>query len=132
MDKIIVITGAGGGLGSVFAKELAKDGFRMVILDSNLVAAEKVASAIKEDGGIALAVQCDVTSKESLEHAREVVRFTFGKCNILLNCAGIQDPLAKTTREMYQKGDELNTIVSKMSSNPRDRRQEYADLWSSA
>ena len=123
MDKIIVITGAGGGLGSVFSKEFAKIGYKVALLDFNLKAAEVVASEIKNKGGEAIAIQCDVTSKDSLEHAREKVRSVFGKCNVLLNSAGIQDPLAKTTREQYHRGDELDTVVVELNN-----KEQYADL----
>lgn len=109
MNQVVVITGAGGGLGSVFAKEFGKDKKRVVVLDFNFQAAEAVARKIRETGGEAIAVSGDVTHKESLEEARAQVRNAFGKCDILINCAGVQDPYAKTTKEEYEPGDELDT-----------------------
>lgn len=126
MQRVIVITGAGGGLGSVFAKKFAADGYKVAILDFNLTAAKEVAKQIVSAGGSAIAIQCDVTSKESMEAAREEVRAAYGKLNVLLNCAGIQDPLAKTTHEKYLKGDELNTVVAQPDSSktPEEAREE--------
>ena len=109
MEQVVVITGAGGGLGSIFAKEFAKDGRKVAILDFNLEAAGRVAEEIRASGGRAAAFSCDVTDKASLEAARRNVRETFGACDVLINCAGIQDPLAKTTKEAYEPGDELGT-----------------------
>ena len=43
MSRTVVITGAGGGLGSIFAKEFAKTGYRVAILDFNIQAGQKVA-----------------------------------------------------------------------------------------
>ena len=43
MNRTVVITGAGGGLGSIFAKEFAKTGYRVAILDFNIQAGQKVA-----------------------------------------------------------------------------------------
>ena len=47
MEQVVVITGAGGGLGSIFAKEFAKDGRKVAILDFNLEAAGRVAEEIR-------------------------------------------------------------------------------------
>ena len=47
MSRTVVITGAGGGLGSIFAKEFAKTGYRVAILDFNIQAGQKVACEIE-------------------------------------------------------------------------------------
>lgn len=113
MNKTIVITGAGGGLGSVFAKELSDDGNRIAVLDFNIESAKKTVDMIKEAGGDAIAVSADVTNKESLETARDEILKAYGSYEVLINCAGIQDPLAKTTKEAYEKGDENSTVIGK-------------------
>lgn len=112
MEQVVVITGAGGGLGSVFARELAGDGRPVAVLDYDMGAAGQVASEIREKGGRAAAVRCNVTDKASMEQARQEVRDKLGKCSVLINCAGIQDPLAKTTTEAYRPGQETDTEVA--------------------
>lgn len=114
MSRTVVITGAGGGLGSIFAKEFAKTGYRVAILDFNIQAGQKVACEIEQAGGDAAAFQVDVTDKASLEKARDAVVQHFGSYEVLINCAGIQDPLAKTTSEAYAAGDEKATEVVKV------------------
>lgn len=120
--KILVLTGAGGGLGHVFAKGLSNDGYRIALLDYNYETIQELSKEINAEGGESTAIQCDITSKESLEQARKIVRSTYGKCNVLVNCAGIQDPLAKTTKEKYVSGDEKDTIVAKLGDEHRDRK----------
>ena len=84
MGQVVVITGAGGGLGSVFAVELAKDGKLIAVLDYDMEAAQRVAAKIREQGGTAAAVRCNVVDKNSMEQARREVREKLGKCNVLI------------------------------------------------
>jgi NAD(P)-dependent dehydrogenase (short-subunit alcohol dehydrogenase family) len=86
-DKVAVITGAARGLGQAFAKRLAEDGVHIAVAD--LEAGEETASLVRAAGREALAVRCDVSSPESVAGlAREVER-AFGRCEILVNNAGI-------------------------------------------
>lgn len=114
MNKTVVITGAGGGLGGTFAQELAKAGYQVAVLDFNLEAAQKTVNLIRENGGVAEAVKVNVVDRVSLEAAREEVCKVFGTYEVLINCAGIQDPLAKTTVEAHTSGDENDTEVAKI------------------
>ncbi|MDR0884624.1 MAG: SDR family oxidoreductase [Oscillospiraceae bacterium] len=100
-DKIAVVTGAGGVLCSVFAKALAGEGARVALLDLNAAAAERVAQEIRQSGGEALALECDVLDKASLARAHAHIVETFGVCDILLNGAGGNSPKCTTTHEHY-------------------------------
>ena len=100
-DKVIVITGAGGVLCSFFAKELAKDGAKVALLDLNLEAAKKYADEITADGGKAIAVECNVLEPEKVKAAHEEVKKAFGPCDILINGAGGNNPMATTTQELF-------------------------------
>ena len=122
MDKTIILTGAGGGLGRVFACKLAKAGNRIAALDMNLDAAAETACLINEENGTAIALQADVTNKVSLEQAREAIVEVFGHYDVLINCAGIQDPLAKTSVEGYEAGDENHTETAVL-----DRTKELVE-----
>ena len=59
MDKVIVITGAGGVLCSSFAEHLAQQGAKVALLDLNEEAAQKVADRITANGGVAKAYKCN-------------------------------------------------------------------------
>ena len=73
--KVAVITGGGGVLCSGFAKDLAKLGVKVAVLDLREEAARKVVDEITAEGGVALAVGCNVLEAESLENAKAKVSF---------------------------------------------------------
>ena len=104
-NKVCVVTGAGGVLCSSFAEELAKNGANVALLDLNKDAAQAVADKINAEGGKAIAVDCNVLDKASLEAARAEVDAAFGKTNILINGAGGNNPRGTTDKEYYEEGD---------------------------
>jgi len=110
-QKVIVITGAGGVLCSGFAKVLAKEGHKVALLDLNLEAAEKFAAEIRAEGGIAKAYGCNVLKKESMEEAHQAILSDFGKCDILINGAGGNNPRGTADHETYEPGDETRDDI---------------------
>lgn len=72
-NKTAVLTGAGGILASNFAIHMARCGAKIAVLDINLEAAEKTAATIREEGGRAIAVACNVLEKASVEEAERKV-----------------------------------------------------------
>lgn len=106
MSKVIVITGAGGVLCSGFAAHLAKAGNKVALLDLNEEAAQKVAAQIVADGGIAEAYKCNVLDKENIEAVHRDILQKFGKCDVLINGAGGNNPRCTTAHEEYEAGDE--------------------------
>ncbi len=105
--KTAVVTGGGGVLGSHFCKALAGAGAKVAILGRTLENCETVAEEIKNDGGEAIGLSCDVTDKSSVEAAREKINETFGTCDILVNGAGGNNPSASTDDE-YLDLDKLD------------------------
>ena len=103
--KVAVVTGAGGVLCGMFSKALASAGAKVAVLDLNEEAAEKVASEIRADGGVAKAYKCNVLEKESMEACHQAVLQDFGPCDILINGAGGNNPRATTDKEYYFEGD---------------------------
>lgn len=103
--RVAVVTGGGGVLCGDFAKTLAKQGVKVAVLDLNEAAAQKVADEIVADGGVAIAVGCNVLEKESMEKAREIINKKLGTCDILLNGAGGNNPKGTTTKETLEKID---------------------------
>jgi len=104
-DKVIVVTGAGGVLCGMFAKALAKTGAKLALLDLNQEAAQSIADEITNNGGIAKAYKCNILEKESLQAVHEEVVKDLGKCDVLINGAGGNNPKATTDKEYFEVGD---------------------------
>ena len=94
--KTAVVTAGGGVLMSEFAKALAACGANVALIDLYMGGMEPVAEAI---GDRAFAVTADCTSRESLLAAREKILARFGPCDILVNGAGGNNPMATTDNE---------------------------------
>lgn len=109
--KLAAVTGAGGVLCSEFARYLAKNDITVILLDINLDSAEAVASQIRNDGGKAYAYACNVLEKESIEAVHADVLTKYGKCDILINGAGGNNPRATLLHEYYEDGDEARNDI---------------------
>lgn len=105
MNKIAVITGAGGVLCSAFAKALAADGWQTALLDLNKNAVDAVAEEIRRAGGKAIAVEANVLEKEELDHAVQIVEKELGVCSLLINGAGGNNPRGTTSSEVFSELD---------------------------
>ncbi|MFI4911440.1 MAG: SDR family oxidoreductase [Sedimentisphaeraceae bacterium JB056] len=99
-DKVVVITGAGGVLCGCMAKSLGGHGAKVAVLDLNLESAQAVADQIKADGGNAIAVECNVLEKDSIEKAKNIVMEAYGTVDVLINGAGGNHPKATTGDNM--------------------------------
>ena len=67
--RVAVITGAAQGIGAAAAIRMTKEGARVALLDLNEGAAQRIADQIAANGGKAVAVGCDVSSREQVESA---------------------------------------------------------------
>ncbi|MDP3699861.1 MAG: SDR family NAD(P)-dependent oxidoreductase [Hylemonella sp.] len=79
-----LVTGGGSGLGEATARELARLGAKVAVLDVNLDNAKRVASEIN-----GIACHCDITNTESLQAAMDAATAAHGPARILMNIAGI-------------------------------------------
>lgn len=101
-DKVIVLTGAGGVLISSFAKEYARLGAKVALLDLNEDAAQKYADEINQAGGTAFAYKCNVLEKDSIETVRKEIESDIGTADILINGAGGNNSRATTDNEFHE------------------------------
>ncbi len=84
-----MVTGASSGFGELTAKLLATEGANVVLAARRLDRLESLAAEISGRGVRALAVKCDVTEASDLEACQEAVEREFGRCDVLINNAGI-------------------------------------------
>jgi NAD(P)-dependent dehydrogenase (short-subunit alcohol dehydrogenase family) len=103
--KVAVVIGGGGVLAGAMAAGLAQAGADVAILDLNANAAAERANSICTLGRKAIGVQCDATSKASLQNALDDTLEGLGRVDILLNAAGINSgtPFFEITEEEWQR-----------------------------
>ena len=88
-SRVVIITGAGGGLGAAHAREFAKEGASVVVNDINQEAAASVVEEINAAGGKAVANHSDITHYDDAQNAVKQAIEVFGGLDIVVNNAGI-------------------------------------------
>ena len=92
--KTVIITGASRGIGEAAARLLADAGAKVVLAARSRDAIERIASEITESGGTAIAVACDVASWQEVEALVAETTRAFGAPDLLVNNAGVIEPIA--------------------------------------
>lgn len=88
MNQVALVTGGGKGIGEAIAHALARQGIRVAVAARTQADVERVAATIRERGGVATAVVCDVTQPTSIAAAVARVQNDLGGVSILVNNAG--------------------------------------------
>ena len=104
-DHTVVVTGGGGGIGGATCRRFAAEGARVAVFDLNLDAAERVAAAIRAEGGRAQAFRCDITDRASVDAAVVETEKSLGAIDVLVNNAGwdVFKPFTKTEPAQWDK-----------------------------
>ncbi len=110
--KVAVITGAGGVLCSVFSRTLAEAGAKVALINRSGESIEKLAAELNAEGCTARPYKCNVLDKEGLEAVRLRVLEELGPCDILINGAGGNSPMASTDMEYYDAEAVKNGVKS--------------------
>ena len=97
--KVVIVTGAGGTIGSEISKVFYKSGAEIVCIDKNIITARETA---KFCGKNALAIECDLTSREEIKNAFKEIILKFGGVDILISNAGIA-----LQGDLYNMDDEI-------------------------
>lgn len=104
-EKVVIVTGGGGGIGAATCKRFAKEGAKVAVWDINGEAAETTANAIADAGGTARAVTCDIADYAGVQTGVADTEAALGPVDVLVNNAGwdVFRPFLKTDPELWQK-----------------------------
>ena len=95
-NKIVIVTGAGSGIGKATALHFAKYEAKVVVSDINLESAKKVSDEITSNGGTSLPIKTDVTKFDEVELLVQQTLEAFGRLDVMVNNAGIGPDLLRT------------------------------------
>ena len=105
----VLVTGASSGIGEATARTLAGDGYRVALLARRL---DRITALAEDLGSGSIAIQADVTDRDSIVAAAERVRQELGGADVLVNNAGIMllGPFDSNQRDDYRQMIEVNLL----------------------
>ena len=109
-NKIVIVTGAGSGIGKATAIHFAKHGAIVVVSDRKSASANKVVELIVKDGGTALQIEADVTNFEAVENLVAQTVKEFGRLDVIVNNAGIGPNLLRTHEATLQDWNQVIAV----------------------
>ena len=112
-NKKVILTGAGGGIGSVIADKLAEEGAAIVLIDLVQLALEETLKKIKVKSSSSFYIVTDISSERHVKTACEEIENKIGDVDVLVNSAGIQAPIGNfylNDLEKWKKNIEVNLL----------------------
>lgn len=94
-DQSVIITGASRGIGEAAARKFASLGAKVLLCARSSGDINRIASEINADGGIALALSTDVADYCQVQAAIDLAKSEFGGVDVLINNAGVLEPVAR-------------------------------------
>ena len=104
-NKVAIITGSGGAIGSATAKRFAQEGAKVLVTDINVIGGQKTVQEIKDSGGEAIFVEANIIKVSECEKIIRSAVNAFGRVDILFNNAGIElwKSIHEYTEEDYDR-----------------------------
>ncbi len=111
-DKVVVITGASGGVGRVTAWEFAKQGAKIALLARSPEQLDATKKEVEEHGGKALTITCDVADHLAVEYAADLVERELGEIDVWVNnaMASVFAPVKEITPEEFKRVTEVTYL----------------------
>ena len=109
-DKVVIITGAGSGIGKATAIHFAKHGATVVVSDINLENAQKVVDEIVTNKGKSILIKANVAVFKEVENLIHKTVKEYGRLDVMVNNAGIGPNLLRTDRSTLEDWDKVISI----------------------
>lgn len=109
-NKVVIVTGAGSGIGKATAIHFAKHGAKVVVSDINLESAQKVVDEIVTNFGEALPIKANVAVFKEVENLVQHTVANFGKLDVIVNNAGIGPHLLRTHESTLRDWDRVISV----------------------
>lgn len=111
-DKVVIVTGGGGGIGAATCKRFAEERSKVAVWDIDTEAAEMTVTAISNAGGTAQAFACDIADFEAVQAGVADTEAALGPIDVLVNNAGwdVFRPFLKTGPELWEKLIAINLM----------------------
>jgi NAD(P)-dependent dehydrogenase (short-subunit alcohol dehydrogenase family) len=106
--KVVLVTGAGSGLGEATARAFATEGCIVACVDINKAAVEQVSRSLEEQDVRSLALVCDVSNAEAVFKTVKIIGERFGRLDIIVNCAAIDHTLSVSEMTVEQWDQIIN------------------------
>jgi NAD(P)-dependent dehydrogenase (short-subunit alcohol dehydrogenase family) len=103
-DKVVVITGAGSGIGRAIALEFAREGARLLLADVDEGSGQAVTEEVRTGNGEARFVRCDVRHEGDVKGAIDEAIRSFGRLDVMVNNAGVSQKDWDTTLSINLSG----------------------------
>lgn len=110
-DKVVLVTGAGSGIGAASAKRLARAGAKVALVGRNEKELDRTSASVREVGSEALVLVADIAHEKVLQEAYHQILKTWGRLDVVFANAGINGvwaPLDELTLEDWQKTIDIN------------------------
>ncbi len=126
MDKVLLVTGGGRGIGAATARLAAQQGWAVAVnYTAHSLAADEVVRAIRADGGTAISVQADVADEDQVLAMFAKVDAKLGRLTGLVNNAGVVDVTARVDEmsvARWRRMFDINVIGSMLCAREAVRR----------
>lgn len=110
--KTVILTGGGGGIGGATCRLLSARGAKVAVLDMNQDAAARVVADITQQGGVAVALKCDITNRGEVDDAIAATKAQLGPVDVLVNNAAwdVFKPFTQTVPAEWEKLIAINLV----------------------
>ena len=127
-QKIALVTGGSRGIGAAISKQLARDGFTVIVnYAGNVEAADNVVREIESAGGNAQAIKADIADAQAVRQLFDTLETQWGRIDVLVNNAGIMKLAPLAQMEEQAVDDQIDTNLKGSINTMREAANRLSD-----